>query len=281
MTLFRTQCFFSQFGRPNLPLYGTIVRVSAQPSSQDPSTMSNIPFDEKLKQIGHRTKVETILDKEQARESQNFGLIPSGAMRRRAETDIRNIQSDPFPVDLIDAYAWASDKGLDHKYVRGLIKTKEGSLPLVGGTLQYSSEGLNSLWRSDVQNRREKGIKKSAAARFKAESMKLALQELELLKSAPSYTELEAQLIEAEAEIQSLGTGLELANDELYNLEQELLKLAKANARLIEAAASSEDALTTSEPKSSLEVTAREVPPTKAVTKAKGSEGKLTPPSTN
>ena len=51
----------------------------------------------------------------------------------------------------------------------------------MGGTLQYSREGLNSLWRADVQNRREKGIKKSVAARFKAERMKLALSGLPLL----------------------------------------------------------------------------------------------------
>lgn len=51
-------------------------------------------------------------------------------MRSRAEEDINKIKNDPFPLDLIDAYTWADEKGLSQKYVRTLIKSKEGSLLL-------------------------------------------------------------------------------------------------------------------------------------------------------
>lgn len=174
----------------------------------------SVSLSEKLQNIGVKSKLELLREKDAAREATQFGTIPSGPMRRRAESKLAEVRSDPIPSDLVDAFKWADTKNVSHGYVRSLIKQKEGSLPLVGGTLPYGLEALEALWRNDYQNRREKGIKKSAAARFKAEKMKLGLELLE----GPTSPSLNKTVSDKIKELDLLKKNFEL-NEKLLSFE--------------------------------------------------------------
>ncbi len=246
MPHYKTKILVGGF-RTAKPLFPSLVLGFAAKVNQ---FITNSTYEAKLKLIGSKTKAEERLEKDKERESQQFGLVPSGPLRDRVETSIVTLRSDPFPDDMINAYTWADNRGFTHKYVRTLIKSREGSLPLVGGTLQYSEEGLNSLYRADVQARRERGLKKSAAARFKAEQLKLAKEELERLKAnltlderatqarlsqlEESNRELNKLFQESELQLQELVSAVQVLEDLNADLEEEINQLKATQPNQLE-----------------------------------------------
>ena len=178
MTTLSIRPKFQGFGPPRLQ-HVRATKSSPEPPGSRSTPSGNVSFADKVSLIGQFTKEAELKAKDLAREEHQYGQIPPGPLKDRTDRAVDKLQKLPFPVDVVDADIWASAKNLPPKYIRSLIKSQEGALPLLGGSVQYSAAALESLYRADVLHRRQKGLKRAATARFKAERLKLALAELE------------------------------------------------------------------------------------------------------